>query len=644
MTEAAHQMASNPLRGVAQAGLGRPRRRTRRSRSWTKTGRLLGPGATGEIVIRGDNVTAGYENNPKANAEAFVDGWFRTGDQGVIDAEGYLTLTGRLKEIINRGGEKISPREVDEALMDHPAVLQAVTFAVPHDKLGEDVAAAVVLREGMSASEQELRAFLAERLAAFKTPRKILFLAEIPKGATGKLQRIGLARSSDWREPRRAERRRSPATIGARFSIHPLRLREGPRPVQNFRARSIEAHQIVPVGRRRQTIFNLAVAAAELDRDRAVLVRLRGDVVERVGVERVRLEIAFGVIDADRPEAVDGHVLDIELVDRLAVVPGGGDVEIERVLLRIAAPGRGRPDQPLRRIDGVPGAEHSLCVRQGRGNLEQRIAHRLLACLIPIRRLELARSARLIDLDRVLQGMDSLHILRIVCVNQHSDAQQDIARSDPLPGEGVGSGAVIDLGRVLVLVDDLHRHEALAGVGQGYRHRAGVEVEDRSRIERIAIHPDDGLFVDRRRLPAVSEPAKTPVFDDISEIEIALGSGKVVGRDGNSRDRGGRLGFGVVRGDWNSRDLRRRLRLGLDGSRRLRLRRRRRFGFDGSRRLRLGRGRRLGFDGSRRLRLGRGRRLGLDGSRRLRLGRGRRLASTGAGGFVSTGGGALAST
>jgi acyl-CoA synthetase (AMP-forming)/AMP-acid ligase II len=158
-----------------------------------EAGEILVPGRTGEIVIRGESVTSGYENNAKANAEAFVSGWFRTGDQGVMDSEGYVTLTGRLKEIIIRGGEKISPREVDEALMDHPAVLQVVTFAVPHEMLGEDVAAAVVLRDGASATEAELRAFLSERIAAFKTPRKILFLAEIPKGATGKLQRIGLA-------------------------------------------------------------------------------------------------------------------------------------------------------------------------------------------------------------------------------------------------------------------------------------------------------------------------------------------------------------------------------------------------------------------------------------------------------------------
>ena len=192
MTEATHQMASHPLRGKRKPGsvgvAAGPE-----IAIMDEAGRLMGPGAIGEVVIRGPNVTRGYENNPKANAEAFVNGWFRTGDQGVMDSEGYLTLTGRLKEIINRGGEKISPREVDEALMDHPAVLQVVAFAVPHDMLGEDVAAAVVLREGESATEHELRAFLSERLAAFKVPRKIHFVAEIPKGSTGKLQRIGLA-------------------------------------------------------------------------------------------------------------------------------------------------------------------------------------------------------------------------------------------------------------------------------------------------------------------------------------------------------------------------------------------------------------------------------------------------------------------
>ncbi|HVZ32608.1 MAG TPA: acyl--CoA ligase, partial [Polyangiaceae bacterium] len=192
MTEAAHQMASNPLRGKRIPGTVGVSAGPEVA-IMDPEGALLPPGATGEIVIRGVNVTLGYENNPKANAESFTNGWFRTGDQGVMDAEGYVTITGRLKEIINRGGEKISPREVDEVLMDHPAVAQVVTFAFPHDKLGEEIAAAVVLREGKSADGKELREFAASRLADFKVPRKILLLDEIPKGATGKLQRIGLA-------------------------------------------------------------------------------------------------------------------------------------------------------------------------------------------------------------------------------------------------------------------------------------------------------------------------------------------------------------------------------------------------------------------------------------------------------------------
>jgi len=193
MTEAAHQMASNPLA---------PRPRKPGSVGvaagpdvaiMDDAGNLLNPGETGEIVIRGPNVTAGYENNQKGNQGAFTDGWFRTGDQGRFDADGYLFLTGRLKEIINRGGEKIAPREVDDVIAQHPAVAQVVTFAVQHPTLGEEVAAAVVLRAGAKATEPEIRNFAATQLADFKVPKQVLFLDEIPKGATGKLQRIGLA-------------------------------------------------------------------------------------------------------------------------------------------------------------------------------------------------------------------------------------------------------------------------------------------------------------------------------------------------------------------------------------------------------------------------------------------------------------------
>ena len=196
MTEAAHQMASNPL----------PPRALKPGSVGVEAGPLVRiadevedqlTSGTGEVVISGPNVTPGYESNPDANAKSFFEAegrrWFRTGDQGAFDGDGYLTLTGRLKEIINRGGEKVSPLELDGVLSAHPEVAQVVTFAVPHPKLGEEVAAAVVLTEGAMADEAALKAFASERLAAFKVPRRFVILDEIPKGATGKLQRIGLA-------------------------------------------------------------------------------------------------------------------------------------------------------------------------------------------------------------------------------------------------------------------------------------------------------------------------------------------------------------------------------------------------------------------------------------------------------------------
>ena len=152
---------------------------------WGETGRDRHPRRQRHAWLR--------EQPEAANADGFRDGWFRTGDQGMQDAEGYLSITGRLKEIINRGGEKVSPREIDEILMDHPAVAQVVCFGMPHPKLGEEVAAVVVLRPGSAATDRELQAFVASRAADYKVPKKILFMDEIPKGATGKLQRIGLA-------------------------------------------------------------------------------------------------------------------------------------------------------------------------------------------------------------------------------------------------------------------------------------------------------------------------------------------------------------------------------------------------------------------------------------------------------------------
>lgn len=193
MTEASHQMASNPLPPEVRKPGSVGRGSNVEIAIMNDDGLLLAQGETGEVVISGGNVTAGYEGNSEANASAFTDGWFRTGDQGYLDEEGYLLLTGRLKEIINRGGEKISPREIDEVLLEHDAVEQAVAFAVPHARLGEDVAVAIVLADGTELSTADVRAYVSSRLADFKVPRKVIFVDEIPKGPTGKLQRIGLA-------------------------------------------------------------------------------------------------------------------------------------------------------------------------------------------------------------------------------------------------------------------------------------------------------------------------------------------------------------------------------------------------------------------------------------------------------------------
>jgi len=193
MTEAAHQVASNPLPpGARQPGSVGPAAGPAVA-IMDERGTLLPPGSVGEIVIRGPNVFDGYEARPEANAESFVEGWFRTGDQGVIDAHGYVTITSRLKEIINRGGEKIAPREIDEVLLAHPAVRLAVAFAVPHPLLGEEVGAAVVLKDGSQATPREILGFVSERVAKFKVPATLRILEELPSGATGKVRRLDMA-------------------------------------------------------------------------------------------------------------------------------------------------------------------------------------------------------------------------------------------------------------------------------------------------------------------------------------------------------------------------------------------------------------------------------------------------------------------
>jgi acyl-CoA synthetase (AMP-forming)/AMP-acid ligase II len=192
MTEATHQMASNPLppgeRRPRTVGVATGVEVAVLDDAW----RPVAAGESGEVSVRGRSVVDGYRDRPEANAEAFRDGWFRTGDRGRLSGDGYLTLDGRLKELINRGGEKISPHEVEEALLSHPAVAEAVAFAAPDAKLGERVGAAVVVR-ATNADERALQLHCADRLAAFKVPAFIAIVDAIPTGPTGKIQRRAMA-------------------------------------------------------------------------------------------------------------------------------------------------------------------------------------------------------------------------------------------------------------------------------------------------------------------------------------------------------------------------------------------------------------------------------------------------------------------
>jgi acyl-CoA synthetase (AMP-forming)/AMP-acid ligase II len=192
MTEASHQIASNPLppsdRKPGSVGVATGTEVA----IIDEAGNFLPRGKTGEIILRGANVTAGYEP-VELNKRSFIHGWFRTGDLGYLDFDGFLFLSGRLKEVIDRGGEKISPCEIDEALLSHPDVLQAVAFATPHASLGEDLAAAVVVRDPTWTTEANVLDYLAGRLATFKVPSQVLIVDDIPKNSTGKVLRGELA-------------------------------------------------------------------------------------------------------------------------------------------------------------------------------------------------------------------------------------------------------------------------------------------------------------------------------------------------------------------------------------------------------------------------------------------------------------------
>jgi acyl-CoA synthetase (AMP-forming)/AMP-acid ligase II/thioesterase domain-containing protein len=199
-SETAHIASNMPPPGPCKPGTcGKP---------WPDTiiivdadGRHLPPGQEGEILVGGPTVMAGYLNLAELNRSAFVDGWYRTGDIGSLDADGFLSLRGRVREMINRGSEKIAPVEIDHALTRHPEVLEAAAYGVPHPRLGEDVAAVVVLRAGASATPEELRDFLGQHLAPFKIPRRISIVEQLPKGITGKVQRKRLSETPQAGEP-----------------------------------------------------------------------------------------------------------------------------------------------------------------------------------------------------------------------------------------------------------------------------------------------------------------------------------------------------------------------------------------------------------------------------------------------------------
>lgn len=201
MTEAASQITCNPLppRARKPGSVGIPA--GPEVAIIDDSGSFVSPGVTGQIVIRGASVIQGYDRDPEANDYVFQSGWLQTGDVGYLDTDGYLFITGRLKELINRGGENIAPREIDEVLMQHPDVAQAAAFAVPHEQLGEDVAAAVVLHPHARATRRELRAYVAMHLSIFKIPREFHIVDQLPKTSTGKLRRVELAESF-CREPR----------------------------------------------------------------------------------------------------------------------------------------------------------------------------------------------------------------------------------------------------------------------------------------------------------------------------------------------------------------------------------------------------------------------------------------------------------
>ena len=348
MTEASHQMCSNPLpaakRKAGSVGLPSGPEVV----ILDETGHLLPPGQEGEIAIRGANVTAGYANNPSANEASFTNGWFRTGDLGHIDEEGYVYVTGRIKEIINKGGEKVSPREIDEMLLTHPAIAQAVAFAVPHPRLGEDIAAAVVLREAAVVSEQEIQDYVRARLANFKVPGQVVIVEQIPKGPTGKFQRIGLHEKLADRMQSRYQPPGNPTEEKLAGIWSKLMEIKPPGVQDNFFARGGDSLMAVNLLIEIEKIFKRTLPVDSIYR--APTVKQLAALINGVGEEAVSSGVIALRAKGDRPPlfcvaGADGHVISFR---QLAM-----HLEENQPVYGLQYPGQDGQREPLRRIEDI---------------------------------------------------------------------------------------------------------------------------------------------------------------------------------------------------------------------------------------------------------------------------------------------------
>src|SRR5258706_14791362 len=325
-----------------------------------------------------------------------------------------------------------------------------------------------------------------------------------------------------------------------------MRLREFPSALQNFSARPIEPHDVIPVLHDGQAVRNLAVAAAELDGDRTVGTFLRGDVIDVVDAVLVLREIPFRVVEADRPEGVNRHVLDLEAINRRAVVFRRWEIEIDRNRFRVATP-RGRGcDQVADRVDLIFGAKSAFVIGNCRTKNQQRVAYFLLARSVPIRHLETAGTSGLHELGGVLQSPGRLEVLRVARIDQGAEHDHNVARTDLFFREDI-IPRVEGGGRVLViLVDRQQGPEALARLRQRDRYRSGIEIEHRQRPQNVAVGADDGLLIDADRVATVVELSEAVLFDGAGKIRVGLGADEVVDGDGNDV-AGGRLLAGPVR-------------------------------------------------------------------------------------------------